>query len=579
MADLTIPRAITVMIIVSALGFLLLISIPVNAVGPSGIVEIEEDNYSLKVSPTDTGSVDIEVTLRSTETRNTVFTISWKLDGPSTWAVEIPDEKIYLGPLDKKTFTVTVICPLGESADHSAELEISAIPDNVETSMNGDISSDTCTIDVEPYFQASILIEDEYKLNIHPSGDYELKVRNDGNTRAPVGLWGVNSSAFMVPPMSLVDPDENTTFVIHGIDLSSQQNEFTIELYARSSKWISDETVEIKFIRDYDLFHILFRRGPFLVLSDFSPVASAAYETPELELFCLGGDLSNVGLEIVNGPEGATLGTDRELDMSNLERAGLSYDIAGVKKSQMIIVRGYGYHEGRRIVSNRMAVWVKGESRETAAIPIPMAVGGGAAAVVLTVAGSTAYFYSASEVFKYRWLTLALVPLYSLVHDEKVLDHFFRGRLFEYIKENPGVTFTALKEHFEVNNGTLTYHLHRLEKEDLITFRNLGKYKLFYADGVRIKGVEVVISPMDKEIIEIISSEPGITSSQVIAMLKGERSSRTVSRHLKQLERKGFIEVKKLQGSRRLFITGDLERVLMPRKGVVEVAEMTSAEV
>jgi DNA-binding MarR family transcriptional regulator len=350
-----------------------------------------------------------------------------------------------------------------------------------------------------------------------------------------------------------------------------------VELFARSGKWISDETVEIRFIREYDLFHILFRRGPFLILSDFDPTVAEAY-APRLTLFCLGGDLKNVGLEIVNGPEGATLATDRELEMSNLDWEDLSYDIAGVEKSQMIIVRGYGYHEGRRIESNRLVLWAEGESRDSTFVSIPAVVGGGTAAAALAIAGSTAYFYSASEVFKYRWLTLALVPLYSIVHDEKVLDHFFRGRLFEYIKENPGVTFTALKEHFEVNNGTLTYHLHRLEKEDLITYRNLGKYKMFYADGVRIKGVEVVISPMDKEIIELISSEPGITSSQIIAMLRGERSTRTVSRHLKQLERKGFIEVQKLHGSRRLFISGDLERVLMPHRGVVEVAEMTSVE-
>ena len=111
-----------VVVMISALGLLVILSIPADARGPSGIVEIEEDDYSLRVSPTDTGSVDIEVSLRSTETRNTVYTISWELDGPSTWAVEVPDEKIYLGPLDKKTFTVTVICPLGERADRSAEL-------------------------------------------------------------------------------------------------------------------------------------------------------------------------------------------------------------------------------------------------------------------------------------------------------------------------------------------------------------------------------------------------------------------------------------------------------------------------
>jgi predicted transcriptional regulator len=176
-------------------------------------------------------------------------------------------------------------------------------------------------------------------------------------------------------------------------------------------------------------------------------------------------------------------------------------------------------------------------------------------------------------------LLLAFIPLYSTIHGEKVLDHFFRGRLFEYIKEHPGSTFTALKEHFEVNNGTLTYHLNKLEREELIVHRNHGKYKLFYADGIKIKGVEAVISPIDRDIIDLISENPGISSNAIFANLSSDRSRRTVSRHLKQLERKGFIASDRKDGKRVFFITGDLERVLLPKKGVVEVSEMTHAEV
>ncbi len=571
MAGRSIPKAAVAVMMISLLGTLLILSIPSIAVGPYGVVEIEEDTVHIGVSPDDTGTVDIEASIRSTETKNTVFNIQWELDGPTNWAVEIP-EKIYLGPLEKKSFTVTVICPIGERADTSAVLEISAVPEGMEIAWDGEISSDSIDIKIDPYYGASIILENDFELDVPTSSPIEIRIQNDGNIRAPINIQIKNVSMRTGPRMSMVDPGDNTTVDLYLEDLI-ENDELTIEIFTKAGDWTSEEGIVFEIVRDRSLFHILFKPGPILILTDFDPIAD---DLPRMDLFCLGGDVSNVGLEIVNGPYGATLKTEGGGQLENLGRAHLTYEINGVTESQIVLIRGYGYHDGKRVVSNPIPIWVKGVKVETASLPVPALVGGGAAAATLVLTGTAAYFYSASEVFKYRWLTLALVPLYSIVHDEKVLDHFFRGRLFEYVKENPGVTFTALKEHFEVNNGTLTYHLHKLEREDLICFRNLGKYKMFYADGVRIKGVEVVISPMDKEIVEIISADPGVASSQIIAMLRGQRSPRTISRHLKQLERKGFIQVERSHGSRRLFISGDLERVLMPHTGVVEVAEMTA---
>jgi predicted transcriptional regulator len=572
MAGRSIPKAAAVITVLLMLGILIFISFSASAVGPYGIVEIEEDTYSIDVSPEDTGSVDIKISVRSTETRNTVFNIEWELDGPSTWAVDIPS-KIYLGPLEKKSFTAAVICPIGEIADVSAELEISAVPEGNGIQVDAEVSSDTCTIMVNPFYRASVILENDYELQIPVGNTYGIKVQNDGNFRAPVGFKFMNSSILMGPFLEIVDPGENTTFFI-DLEQVMEEGGMELELIALAGDRVSGEGTTIEIIREGSWLHLLFKPGPFLIMTGITIEG----RTTDLNLFCIGGEIDNIGLEIVDGPSGATLFSEGGVNLDNLDRIIIDYDIGGVTESQFIIIQGYGYSNSRRITSNRIPIWVTGVRSETSSISVPAVVGGGAAALTVVVTGSAAYFYSASEVFKYRWLTLALVPLYSLVHEEKVLDHFFRGRLFEYIKENPGVTFTALKEHFEVNNGTLTYHLHRLEREELITYRNLGKYKLFYADGVKIKGVEVVISPLDKEIVEIISSQPGITSSEVIGMLRGERSQRTISRHLKQLERKGFIEVERAHGSRRLFLSGALERVLMPHRGVVEVSEVTAVE-
>jgi DNA-binding MarR family transcriptional regulator len=569
-----LSKATAVIVLLSVLGFLLLLTPDASGVGSSGILEIEDDSYDIQVSPDDTGTVEIPITLRSTETRNTIFDISYEWDAPSTWVVD-GLSKVYLGPLEKKSFSFTIISPLGESADVSVDLDIKATVEENGIQVDGDVTTDSCTINVVPFYRASIILDRDYELDIDPQVPYPITVRNDGNIRAPIGLMVSNGSFGQGEnQVELVDPGENTTFDLYIGDQWELMGR-NKELFAISGEWISLEPVIIEIIEGSDLYHILFRPGPFLILYDIDPVAE---ENQRMQLFCIGGDVTNVGLEIVEGPPDATITTSGPRDLENLDRSYLEYEFGGISGSRMMFIRAYGFHEGKKVTSNILPIWTDGQVVETASIPVPAVVGGGVSAAVVTITGTAAYFYSASEVFKYRWLALLLVPLYSIVHDEKVLDHFFRGRLFEYIKENPGVTFTALKEHFEVNNGTLTYHLHKLEREDLITYRNLGKYKMFYADGVRIKGVEVVISPLDKEIVEIISAEPGITSSQVIALLRGGRSQRTISRHLKQLERKGFIHVERTHGARRLFISGDLERVLMPHTGVVEVAEMTTVQ-
>ncbi|MGA1873612.1 MAG: hypothetical protein ACMUHY_08055 [Thermoplasmatota archaeon] len=76
MADNRIPFASAAIILVLSFLMLSVISIGSGAVGPSGVIEIEEDTYYIGVSPEDTGEVHLEVSLRSTETRNTVFDVS-----------------------------------------------------------------------------------------------------------------------------------------------------------------------------------------------------------------------------------------------------------------------------------------------------------------------------------------------------------------------------------------------------------------------------------------------------------------------------------------------------------------------
>ncbi|MEA3558061.1 MAG: hypothetical protein U9R75_02305, partial [Candidatus Thermoplasmatota archaeon] len=371
-------------------------------------------------------------------------------------------------PFGKKAFKVDIFVPMGELAERIGELTITATVQGEETL---DIGSDSVQINIQEFRQMTPVIGSDYILDLPAEGEIELELRNDGNVDTRFILFDMENIEGVPDTGNGLDlhPGETGTFTFEyslSGDLTIQQ---LSSIFGDGS--INENILDLRFLKDGELFHLLFRPGPFLILTpdlDAGPLS--------VNIFSLGGKLENIGLEIVDGPEDAYIEIDERPDLSDLERRSLEFKVGGFTGNEILTIRAYGFDGDTRSGSNPILVSVQGDRAEGGPlISTSAAVAGGsmAAAVTLT-AGAAVYLYSASEVFRYRWLLLALVPLYSITRGAKVLDHFFRGRLFEYIKENPGATFTALKEHFEANNGTLTYHLHKLEREEQVQAAAIG---------------------------------------------------------------------------------------------------------
>jgi DNA-binding transcriptional ArsR family regulator len=77
---------------------------------------------------------------------------------------------------------------------------------------------------------------------------------------------------------------------------------------------------------------------------------------------------------------------------------------------------------------------------------------------------------------------------------------------------------------------------------------------------------------MDKEILDIVADAPGIASVKVIEMLATGKSRRTVSRHVKDLQRKGLIDIFEVEGVRKLYISGEYGSALLSNEGIVDIA-------
>jgi|GEM_PF-2920194 len=151
----------------------------------------------------------------------------------------------------------------------------------------------------------------------------------------------------------------------------------------------------------------------------------------------------------------------------------------------------------------------------------------------------------ATEIGKYS-LLLLLIPLYTKLRKDQVLNLYVRGQIHGYILANPGEHYNAIKRALNINNGSLAYHLHVLEKEEIIKSRNSGMYKRFYPVGMVIQNAgDEELSEVQNLILAKIVETPGITQKDISSLIGISPS--TVNYHINRLS--------------------DMDRVRQERKG------------
>ncbi|UCE37341.1 MAG: winged helix-turn-helix transcriptional regulator [Thermoplasmata archaeon] len=171
--------------------------------------------------------------------------------------------------------------------------------------------------------------------------------------------------------------------------------------------------------------------------------------------------------------------------------------------------------------------------------------------IVLAAMAVLGIIYGGSELGRYSILLIIFVPLYTRIKKDKVLDHFHRGRLFNYIELHPGVTFTELKKKFSFKNGNLVYHLNFLEKTEFIKSFKEGRHRRFYLKGdfSRTEDFSIYVNDIQKKIISVIEQNPGVTQSRIAAILGTSRQK--ISYNINTLDYAGLIHSVR-EGSRKI---------------------------
>jgi predicted transcriptional regulator len=135
------------------------------------------------------------------------------------------------------------------------------------------------------------------------------------------------------------------------------------------------------------------------------------------------------------------------------------------------------------------------------------------------------------------------LPLYCRIRKDEVLDNFIRGRIFEYIRVNPGSSYNRIMHELGVRNGTLVHHLKMLERHDMIYARRDGIYKRFFPRKLKVPK-KAYLSGIQEMILKTITDNPGI--SQVDIAKELDKPKQVVHYHCRQMAKGGIIRRKKV---------------------------------
>jgi len=155
--------------------------------------------------------------------------------------------------------------------------------------------------------------------------------------------------------------------------------------------------------------------------------------------------------------------------------------------------------------------------------------------------------FAASEVIRYYLFSLLLLPLYSRLSGKDIEDdirqHSIRGRIYQYIEDNPGVNFSSIMKRISAGNGTTTYHLSVLEREGFIKAATNGNYKLFWARR-EFPGVpDAIVTEIQKEILGLLERRGSMSRKELLEETGISKS--TLHFNIKQLVLSGRVREEK----------------------------------
>ena len=164
-----------------------------------------------------------------------------------------------------------------------------------------------------------------------------------------------------------------------------------------------------------------------------------------------------------------------------------------------------------------------------------------------------AFQFRRSENFRYLTFKF-FIPMYSRLQKDTLADEPTRQRLLTTIYTEPGSNFTLLKEKLGLHNGTLAHHLNILETNQMITSHRSGRQRLFFPFGSSNNNDirnSLITNPTQKDIIQMVKENPGITQSMISQKLGMSRQK--INYHVNSLSNNSILKVERQGRITRLY--------------------------
>lgn len=163
----------------------------------------------------------------------------------------------------------------------------------------------------------------------------------------------------------------------------------------------------------------------------------------------------------------------------------------------------------------------------------PAAVAG----ILLTLGGLVVAFWGSISAALGRGLA-TVVPLFSRIPREEVLQNDTRAEVYRVVKGEPGICASEVARRCDISWGTTTYHLHVLASNHYVTSLREGRHRRYFENGGRYRDSKEVISVLRNDttraVLRTIRDHPGLPQKAVAERV--ELSPQALHWHLRRLQ-------------------------------------------
>lgn len=166
----------------------------------------------------------------------------------------------------------------------------------------------------------------------------------------------------------------------------------------------------------------------------------------------------------------------------------------------------------------------------------------------------------------WRVLGFGAFAMYSRLAKSELLDNTHRDRVFQLIRDTPGLGVSEIAQQTGLGWGTTVYHLDRLERAQMVTSERAGLHRCYFPIGTvgrdERKAHGLLKGDTTRSIATFLVERPGATQTEMCEALGMTASA--ASKQLTKLENAGLVRREREWKTVRLFPQGPLPALVTP---------------